>query len=308
MQHRNRGRHKAATVDVVLELARQAVAGRRFAHFVEKHAVFVQEVQAPEVFLAGFVIKREGFVSKAVQEQLANALVAPRIVRRIRYAHLLAGTNPGKRFFGRHGYTMREGDLLRIHQFVIDELGTRAVCVIGQREIADAVQVRFASQGILAQLQVGIAQEHAGAATAPQERILRRVDKGGHGLVPFFLLEIDKAYAELRPLPLDIVLELLVGKRPEADNGTVVLLLLFVFETAHPEVICVFLAVAVYFLQQRIHRLDFFCVLLCVIAVKAKRRLHPQRARLDRIEQVLELRNRFLFALQGTQDHRALFP
>ena len=203
---------------------------------------------------------------------------------------------------------MRERNLLGIHQLVIDKLGTGAMRVIGQREIADAVQIRFSGQGIFAELQVGIAQEHTGATTAPQERIFCCINKGGHGLVPFFLLEIDKADAELGPLPLDVVLELLVGKSPEADDSAVVLFFLFVFKTADPQIVGVFLAVAVHFLQQRVHRLDFFRILLRIIAVKSERRLHPQRARLDRIEEELELRNRFLFAFQGTQHHRALFP
>ena len=194
------------------------------------------------------------------------------------------------------------------HQLVFRKFQAAAVGVVGQREIPDAVQIGFTSQGILAQLHVGISQEHAGPASAPKERLLGRIDKGIDGLLPFFLLVIDETDAELCPLALHIVLEPAMGKFLETHDGTVVLFVLLVFKAFYPEVVGVFLAELACVLQQGIGGLDFFGVFLGVVAVQFQDRLHPQRLSLHRIQQEAELGNRLVFALQTTKRNSPFFP
>ena len=308
MQHVDGRRHQAASIDIVLELASEAIPGSGFAHFVEEFTVFVQEIQTFRVLLACFVVKGKGLIAKAVLEQRANAIVTFRIVSRIGLAHLLRGTHPGKRLFRSHAHAVCIRYILFSHQLVFHQLHATAVSIVGQREIANTVEVGFTGQGVLSDLHVGIAQEHAGAASAPQERLLGCLNQRRNRFIPLFLFEVHKANTELGPLALDIILKAFVRKSPVADNGAIVLFLLFVFETLHPQVVGVFLAELVCILQGGIHLADFLFVTGGVIAVQAQNRLHPQGARFYRIQQELELLNGFIIALERAQCHCALFP
>ena len=89
MQHIDGRRHQAASINVVLELTCQTVAGRGLTHFVEQLAILIQEIQTFCVLFSSLVVKRKGLFAKAVLEQCANSLVTFRIVTRIRFAHLL---------------------------------------------------------------------------------------------------------------------------------------------------------------------------------------------------------------------------
>ncbi len=161
--------------------------------------------------------------------------------------------------------------------------------IVGQREIADTVEVGFAGKRILAELHVGIAQEHTGAASAPQERFLTRIDKGRHGFVPLSLLKVHKTDTELRPLSFYVVLKALMGERLVTDDRTVVIFLLFVFKALYPEVVRIFLAELARILQRGIHRADFLFVTAGIVPVQAQDGLHPQRSRFHGIQQELEL-------------------
>ena len=180
--------------------------------------------------------------------------------------------------------------------------------IVGQREIADAVEIGLASEGILPHLHVGIAQEHAGTAAAPQEGFLGGIDKRLFGLGPLLLLEIDEAYAELRPLALYVVLETRVGKLLEAHHRTVVVFLLLVLEALHPQVVRIFLAELACILQHRVEPADFLRVLRRRAAEQAERGLDPHGARFHEIHEELELPCRLVVAVQGLQSIAALFP
>ena len=289
MQHVDGRRHQAAAIDVVLELTSEAVTRCSLAHFIEQLSVLVQEIQAFRIFLAGLVVKRKGLFAKAVLEQRADPLVAFRIVARVGFSDLLRGTHPGKSLFRCHQHAVRIRDILLGHQSVFHQLQAAAVRIVGQREIADTVEVGFAGKRILAELHVGIAQEHTGAASAPQERFLTRIDKGRHGFVPLFLLKVHKTDTELRPLSFYVVLKALMGERLVTDDRAVVIFLLFVFKALYPEVVRIFLAELARILQRGIHRADFLFVTAGIVPVQAQDGLHPQRSRFHGIQQELEL-------------------
>ena len=309
MQHINRRSHQAAAIDIVLELASEAIAGSGFAHFIKQLAIFIQEIQALRILFAGFVIKGECLFAKTILEQRANAVVTFRIVSRIGLANLrLRGAHPSKRLFGRHEHAMRIRNILFVHQLVADKLKTATVRIVSQREIANTVEVCFAGKRILTQSHVGIAQEHAGTATAPKEGFLGRINQGWNCFSPLFLLKVHKAYAELGPLALDIILEALVRKSLVASNGAIVHFFLFIFKTLHPQVVRIFLTELASILQGCIHLADFSFVATGIVAIQAQNRLHPQGASFHRIQQELELLNGFVIALERTQGHCTLFP
>ena len=180
--------------------------------------------------------------------------------------------------------------------------------IVSQREIPDAIQVRSPSQRILTELHVHIAEEHAGATATPEELFLGRFCKGRNSFVPHFLLVVNEPYAELGPLSLHVVPKPFIRQLPKANQGTVKLFFLLVLKTADPKVVCVFFAKLVHLVQQGIEPLDFGGVFRRVVAQQAQSGLHPQRARLHRIQKVTELRNGFRIPLKSPQADRAFFP
>ena len=79
-------------------------------------------------------------------------------------------------------------------------------------------------------------------------------------------------------------------------------------ESAHPEVVRVFLAELAHVLEYRVEPADFLVVLRRSAAHHTEGGLDPYGARFHGIDQVDILRNRFLFALERLECHDPLFP
>ena len=307
MQYFYRGVGKHATVDIRLELAREPVTRGNLPHVVEQLAIFVQEVKPLRVLLAGLVIQGKGLVAKPVLEQRLDAVVAFRSVGRV-LRSLLQVLHPGKRRLGSHGHAACVRHLELFEQFIFHELHAAPVRVVAQREIADAVEERLARKGILVLPHVRFGKEVPCPATAPQKRLLRGFGKCLLGFGETFLLEVDKPYAELCPLTFLVVSEPSVRKLLESHHRTVVVFLLLVLESLHPQAVRIFLAVLVRALQHGIEPADFLRVLRGKTPEKAERRLNPHGASLHGIHQELVLRNRLVTAAHRLERLAALAP
>ena len=309
MQHIKRRRHKQASVHLCLELACKPITGSRFANIVEQLSIFVQKIHTLEILLLDFFIESKGFFFKTVKEEFLDAFKAFLGIGTIRLSELIYRADPfnSRRMGHRHAMSVR--NLFSREQVFFQELGTAAVCIVRKREILNAIEVCGTGKRILAHFHIRIAQEHSRGASAPEERILRCITEVSGGLYPHATLKVAVAYAESRPLALEIALETLMDEFLVAVNRLVVHQLLFKFKTAQPKVVRIFVTELAHILQKGIVHVDFFVKNACgFLAIKLEDGLDPGRTRFHIFNQIAVLFNRIFVTVQRTECSSTLFP